>query len=68
MAYQQISKENMMKILVILKHKPVIVSKNYEEIDGRQAGNTDAQEVSIGLAQWEWPWQGRGIGKNLALY
>lgn len=41
-----------MKIPVTLKHKPVIVSDNYEEIDGRYAGNTDAKGLSIGLAQW----------------
>lgn len=41
-----------MKIPTTLKHKPVIVSENYEQVDGRYAGNTDAQGLSLGLAQW----------------
>lgn len=41
-----------MKIPVSLKHKPVIVSENYENIDGRYAYNTDAKGLSLGLAQW----------------
>ncbi|MEA4816880.1 hypothetical protein SDC9_169561 [bioreactor metagenome] len=41
-----------MKIPTSLRHKPVIVSENYEEIDGRMAGNTDAKGLSLGLAQW----------------
>lgn len=41
-----------MKIPTILKHKPVIVSENYENIDGRKAYATDAKGLSLGLAQW----------------
>ncbi|OPH47145.1 hypothetical protein BC351_11600 [Paenibacillus ferrarius] len=41
-----------MKIPTTLKHKPVIVSENYEQVDGRYALNTDAQGISLGLAQW----------------
>lgn len=41
-----------MKIPTTLKHKPVIVSENYENIDGRLAYNTDAKGLSLGLAQW----------------
>ena len=41
-----------MKIPTILKHKPVIVSENYENIDGRYAYNSDAKGLSLGLAQW----------------
>ncbi|MFC5471120.1 DUF6530 family protein [Cohnella suwonensis] len=41
-----------MKIPTTLKHKPVIVSENYERVDGRYAGNTDAKGISLGLAQW----------------
>jgi len=41
-----------MKIPANLKHKPVIVSENYENIDGRKAYNTDAKGLSLGLAQW----------------
>lgn len=41
-----------MKIPVSLKHKPVIVSENYEDIDGRKAYNSDAKGLSLGLAQW----------------
>ncbi|SET19987.1 DUF6530 family protein [Paenibacillus sp. NFR01] len=41
-----------MKIPTTLKHKPVIVTENYEQIDGRFHGNTDAKGLSLGLAQW----------------
>ena len=41
-----------MKIPVSLKHKPVIVSETYENIDGRYAYHTDAKGLSLGLAQW----------------
>lgn len=41
-----------MKIPTTLKHKPVIVSENYEKVDGRYAENTDAKGLSLGLAQW----------------
>ena len=41
-----------MKIPTTLKHKPVIVADNYENIDGRFAYNTDAKGLSLGLAQW----------------
>lgn len=41
-----------MKIPVTLKHKPVIVVNNYEEVDGRKAYNSDAKGLSLGLAQW----------------
>lgn len=41
-----------MKIPTTLKHKPVIVSEHYEQVDGRYAGNTDTQGLSLGLAQW----------------
>ncbi|MBW5445556.1 hypothetical protein GE107_05695 [Cohnella sp. CFH 77786] len=41
-----------MKIPTTLKHKPVVVSENYGQVDGRFAGNTDAKGLSLGLAQW----------------
>jgi len=41
-----------MKIPVTLKHKPVITVEDYENIDGRTAYKTDAQGLSLGLAQW----------------
>lgn len=41
-----------MKIPTTLKHKPVIVAENYGNIDGRYAYKTDAQGLSLGLAQW----------------
>ena len=41
-----------MKIPITLKHKPVFVAEDYGDVDGRQAGNTDAQGLSLGLAQW----------------
>ncbi|MCF7823920.1 MAG: DUF6530 family protein [Candidatus Marinimicrobia bacterium] len=41
-----------MKIPSELKHKPVIVSEDYDLIDGRYANNSDAKGLSLGLAQW----------------
>lgn len=41
-----------MNIPTTLKHKPVIVSENYENVDGRNAYNSDAKGLSLGLAQW----------------
>lgn len=41
-----------MKIPTSLKHKPVIVCENYENVDGRYAYDTDAKGLSLGLAQW----------------
>jgi hypothetical protein len=35
-----------------LKHKPVITGEGYGNIDGRNAYKTDAQGLSLGLAQW----------------
>ncbi|SDS73301.1 hypothetical protein SAMN05444162_2145 [Paenibacillaceae bacterium GAS479] len=41
-----------MKIPTTLKHKPVIVSENYGQVDGRYAPDSDAKGLSLGLAQW----------------
>lgn len=41
-----------MKIPTTLKHKPVIVAEDYNNIDGRQAYKSDAKGLSLGLAQW----------------
>jgi len=41
-----------MKIPTTLKHKPVIVSEDYANIDGRLAYDSDAKGLSLGLAQW----------------
>lgn len=41
-----------MKIPTTLKHKPVIVSEDYSNVDGRQAYDSDAKGLSLGLAQW----------------
>ncbi|TVY11692.1 DUF6530 family protein [Paenibacillus cremeus] len=41
-----------MKIPTTLKHKPVIVSENYDQVDGRYANHSDAKGLSLGLAQW----------------
>jgi hypothetical protein len=35
-----------------LKHKPVVVCENYENVDGRYAYQSDAKGLSLGLAQW----------------
>ncbi|MFZ2539290.1 MAG: DUF6530 family protein [Oscillospiraceae bacterium] len=40
-----------MKIPTTLKHKPVIVSEDYDKVDGR-IQKSDAKGLSIGLAQW----------------
>lgn len=41
-----------MRIPTSLKHKPVIVSEDYERIDGKTAYNSDTKGLSLGLAQW----------------
>jgi hypothetical protein len=41
-----------MEIPSALRHKPVIVSEQYDQIDGRAAGSSDAMGLSLGLAQW----------------
>jgi hypothetical protein len=41
-----------MKIPTSLKHKPVIVADNYENVDGRSAHHSEAKGLSLGLAQW----------------
>ena len=41
-----------MKIPTTLKHKPVLISEDYDKIDGRASGNSDAKGLSVGLAQW----------------
>jgi len=38
-----------MKIPTTLKHKPVIVCENYENVDGRYAYNSDAKGFPWGL-------------------
>mgnify|MGYP003611816194 CR=1 FL=1 len=40
-----------MKIPTGLKHKPVIVSEDYDKVDGRNH-SSDAKGLSLGLAQW----------------
>lgn len=41
-----------MNIPTTLRHKPVIVVENYENVDGRYTNDTDAKGLSLGLAQW----------------
>lgn len=41
-----------MKIPTELKHKPVIISEEYDKVDGRLAFQTDTKGLSLGLAQW----------------
>lgn len=41
-----------MKIPITLKHKPVFVSEEYDKVDGRNAYDSDAKGLSLGLAQW----------------
>ena len=41
-----------MDIPTTLKHKPVIVCEDYSNVDARMAYRSDAQGLSVGLAQW----------------
>ncbi len=41
-----------MNIPTNLKHKPVIISENYDSVDGKYASDSDAKGLSLGLAQW----------------
>lgn len=41
-----------MQIPTNLKHKPVLAAEDYGRIDGRTAYGSDAQGLSLGLAQW----------------
>jgi len=41
-----------MDIPTNLKHKPLFIIDNYNEIDGKYSNNTDAQALSLGFAQW----------------
>jgi len=41
-----------MKIPTTLRHKPVIITEDYDKIDGIYAGDTEAKGLSLGLAQW----------------
>ncbi len=38
-----------MEIPTNLKHKPVLVVEDYDKVDGRNALNTDAKGLSLGL-------------------
>ena len=49
---QWMAEARIMKIPTELKHKPVIVVDDYENVDGRMSGNTDTKGLSLGLAQW----------------
>ena len=40
-----------MRIPTTLKHKPIIAVNNYDQVDGRQAYQSDAKGLSVGLAQ-----------------
>lgn|SRR5690606_22377798 len=41
-----------MKIPNHLSHKPILKLEDYSKLDGRFANQTDAEGLSIGLAQW----------------
>lgn len=41
-----------MNIPTTLKHKPVFVAEDYENVDGRNDHHSDAKGLSLGLAQW----------------
>ena len=41
-----------MNIPTGLKHKPVFVTEDYDRIDGRNAYESDAKGLTLGLAQW----------------
>ena len=44
-----------MDIPTHLNHRPIIKWENYDKVDGRFKNNTDAQGLSVGLAQWNSP-------------
>jgi hypothetical protein len=35
-----------------LSHKPIVKLEDYTQLDGKFANQTDAEGLSIGLAQW----------------
>ncbi|MGG1659383.1 DUF6530 family protein [Brevibacillus sp. NRS-1366] len=41
-----------MKTPTTTSHKPVIISENYDKVDGRFAQSSDAKSLSLGLTQW----------------
>ncbi len=41
-----------MNIPTSLKHKPVFVAEAYDRVDGRNAFESEAKGLSLGLAQW----------------
>lgn len=41
-----------MRIPTTLRHKPVIAAQDYDRVDGREAYDSEAKGLSIGLAQW----------------
>ena len=44
--------EALMDIPTHLNHRPIIKWENYSKTDGRFANDTDAQGLSVGVAQW----------------
>lgn len=42
-----------MKCPTHLSHKPIVSVDDYDKIDGRYAGNSDAKALSVGLAQYD---------------
>ncbi|AOV09987.1 MULTISPECIES: DUF6530 family protein [Enterobacteriaceae] len=44
-----------MDIPTHLSHRPVVKLENYSAIDGQYKNNTDAEGLSIGIAQWSEP-------------
>lgn len=43
-----------MKVPTHLSHKPIIAVNNYDQMDGKYAGQTDAMAISIGHSQYDW--------------
>ena len=41
-----------MEIPTHLSHKPIVKLEEYSQLDGRFKNKTDAEGLSIGLAQW----------------
>jgi len=42
-----------MNVPIHLAHKPIIAVNDYDELDGKYASDTDAQALSIGIAQYD---------------
>ena len=57
-----------MEIPTHLSHKPIVKLEEYSQLDGRFKNKTDAEGLSIGLAQWNSQRQYRFVCKSLEIH